>query len=206
VIAAFDLDGTLLKKNGSFVFFRFLCERGIFSKLDLFYCSCIYLRHLYGGLSLWQLHHLIFRRLFYGKSVEMLTPYLNEFLDERLEKLWYPPAIERLEEMRNKGCESMVLSNSPHFLVIPIAKKLGIEKVYASIYKSDLSGRLSGIGSMMDGSKKAAILASLSSQKIIAFSDSHLDLSFLQAADVAVAVNPKSSLRKIAHRQGWEIL
>lgn len=206
MIAAFDLDGTLLRKNCSFAFCRFLCERGVFSKLDLIYCSCIYVRHLYGGLSLWQLHHLIFKRLFYGKSIETLSPFLEEFLNERLEALWYSPAVSRLQQMRQSGFESMILSNSPHFLVEPIAQRIGIERVYASVYKSDALGRLSGIGSMMDGAKKAAIITSLSSQNIVAFSDSHLDLSFLQAAHVAVAVNPKYPLKKIAHRQGWEIL
>ncbi len=136
----------------------------------------------------------------------MLTPYLDEFLNERLEALWYPPALLRLQEMRAGGFESMILSNSPHFLVVPIAKRIGIEKVYASLYKSDALGRLSGIGPMMDGTKKAAVLNGLPSSKKIAFSDSHLDLSFLQAADIAVAVNPKSSLKKIANRHGWEII
>lgn len=108
--------------------------------------------------------------------------------------------------MKANGFEPMILSNSPQFLVEPIAKLAGIEKVYASHYKCDSQGKLCGIGPMMDGAKKAAVIQSLPSSQTVAFSDSHLDRQFLEAAHFAVAVNPKPTLKKIARQQGWEIL
>jgi len=58
----------------------------------------------------------------------------------------------------------------------------------------------------LDGTLKAEIIARFDSQKTIAFSDSYLDLPFLLRAHIAVAVNPKGKLKKIAKQQRWEIL
>lgn len=205
-IAAFDLDGTLVKKNSCLAFCFFLCEKGFLSYLDLAHVSQLYLRHCYLGLSLLDLHNLAFQRLFLGRSLDTLRPFVEMFLEQKLDGLWYHPALIRLRHLQKMGFESMILSNSPLFLVKPIAEKMGIDRVFATEYGSDALGKLSGVSSLMDGQKKADTLAQLSGRKIVAFSDSHLDLEFLRAAHVAVAVNPKYRLKKIALKQGWEVL
>ena len=206
MIAAFDLDGTLLKNNGSWAFCDFLCERGFLSKRAMLYYAFIYARHRVLGLSLWDLHSLAFERSFKGCTVDSLLPYIDEFLEQRLEELWYPPAVLRLKRMRDRGFECMILSNSPRFFVEHVARKLGVEKVFATEYQVDTEGKFAGLTLLMDGDQKKTEILGLGGQKTVAFSDSHLDLPFLEAAHIAVAVNPQRLLKKVAHKRGWEIL
>jgi HAD superfamily hydrolase (TIGR01490 family) len=206
LIAAFDLDGTLLNKNSSFAFCHFLYKKGFFSKFQLTYCVYAYTRHLYFGLSLWDLHTLIFQRLFFGKTLDSLAEFAEPFLKETFPNLMYMPAIKRLETFQKEGITCMILSNSPYFLVREIANKLNIEHVFATEYILNGKQQLMSLASLLDGKGKARILNNFSPKKIIAFSDSHLDLPFLQAAQVAVAVNPNRRLKKIALKKGWEIL
>lgn len=206
VIAAFDLDGTLLKHNGSWAFCDFLCEVGFLSKKDMLYYAINYARHRFLGLSLWELHCLAFERSFKGCSTESLRPYLEQFLEKHLEDLWYPPAVLRLKRMRERGFECMILSNSPRFFVEHVARKLEVERVFATEYHVDAEGKFSELALLMDGDRKREEILSMGGLKTIAFSDSHLDLPFLEAAHVAVAVKPQRRLKKVAHKRGWEIL
>lgn len=206
MIAAFDLDGTLLKKNGSFAFCDFLCEKGFVSRADMLYYAYTYTRHCYFGLSFWDLHSRVFKRSFKGTPVDVLLPYVHKFLDERLEGLLYHPALFRLKSLRQRGFECMILSNSPRFIVEPIAKRLGVDRVYATEYQVDSTGKFSELTLLVDGEYKKEIILSMDSDKTIAFSDSHHDLPFLKAAHTAVAVNPRRTLRKQAAMHGWEIL
>jgi HAD superfamily phosphoserine phosphatase-like hydrolase len=164
------------------------------------------MRHCAFGLSLRNLHSSVFQRLFYGKSVASLQAYLEPFINEKLPRLWYFPALLRLQSLQESGMECVIFSNSPSFLVAAIGRKIGIEKVFATEYQSNSEGKLASLSSLMDGSQKAQLLKQMDSKKTIAFSDSVLDLPFLEAASQAVAVNPKKSLRKIAKKGGWEII
>lgn len=165
-----------------------------------------YARHRYFGLPFWDLHSLIFERSFRGCPADSLTPYVNEFLATRLDNLWYIPAVLRLQRMRRRGFDCMILSNSPRFFVDHIAKQLGVDKVYATEYAIDAEGKFAQLTLLMDGECKKQQILSLTSKKTVAFSDSHHDIPFLEAAHIAVAVNPQPRLRKFAQSQGWEIL
>lgn len=206
MIAAFDLDGTLLKQNGSLAFCDFLCEKGFLSRRDMVYYAYTYARHRFFGLPFWDLHTLVFERSFRGCSVDSLRPYIDQFMAERLEALWYPPAVLRLERMRKRGFECMILSNSPRFFVEHVAGKLGVEKVFATEYQLDAEGKFSQLTLLMDGDRKKSEILALGGEKTVAFSDSHLDLPFLEAAHTAVAVKPQRLLKKVAYQRGWEIL
>ncbi|MFC2049207.1 HAD family hydrolase [Chlamydiota bacterium] len=206
MIAAFDLDGTLLKQNGSLAFCDFLCEKGFLSRRDMVYYAFTYARHLFLGLSFFDLHTLVFERSFQGCSVESLRPYIDEFLEERLDALWYPPAILRLKRMRERGFECMILSNSPRFFVEHVARKLEIERVFATEYLVDAAGKFERLTLLMDGECKKEAIIALGGNKTVAFSDSHHDLPFLEAAHIAVTVNPNRLLKKEAYKRGWEIL
>lgn len=204
MIGAFDLDGTLLRKNSSFAFCCYLYENRILSPIDITYCITRYLQHHLFNLSLWNLQKSVFDRLFFGKKVQDLSPYLESFIQEKLPSLWYPPGLQCLRNFQERGDEVMILSNSPRLIVQPIAKHLGVEKVLATEYQIDKEGKLCDIATLVDGNTKADELCFL--EKATAFSDSHLDLPFLKKAHEAIAVNPTRKLKKIAKAQGWEIL
>lgn len=202
-VAAFDLDGTLLCHNSSYSFCRFLSKHGILNRFDLVYCLLLYSVHYFFGFSPWKLHKQAYKRLFYGKPIATLTSFLEPFL-EQLQ--WYKPALERLKELqKDPSIEIFIFSNSPRFLVSPIASLIGVHQVVATDYRIDRRGCLCNIESFVDGHKKSQILRNLN-KKSLAFSDSHYDLPFLESASQAIVVNPTRTLLKIALKRNWEVI
>jgi HAD superfamily phosphoserine phosphatase-like hydrolase len=208
-VVGFDLDGTLLKGNSSLAFSIYLLKKQIFSFTDFIHIIFHYFRHKFFGLSLMKLHTALFKRLFLGKKASIFQEHIDSFVKGWLSKSSYPPAIACLREFQKNKDAVAVFSNSPYFLVHAIAKELGISLVYATSYLTDSQGRLSTI-EILEGAKKAFLLdqfaVSENSDYTIAFSDSILDLPFLQCASCAIAVKPGRGLRKIAKQLGWQII
>lgn len=137
--------------------------------------------------------------------MEEFLPYIDSFLDKYLDQLLYLPAIQRLRERLNVG-EVVLLSNSPHFLVQKISKRLGISNIRATEYRVDDKGLLCDIGLLMDGKAKAECLKNFPFSEKEAYTDSILDLPFLESATIKIAVRPDRKLAKLAHQNGWEKL
>lgn len=209
-LAGFDLDGTLIRKNSSFAFIRFLTKKGFFSKSDLLVCCAYYFSHHFWALPLVKLHEKVLESIFQGKTIADLQPFIQDFIEEELNDMWYHPALHRFHLLKQTGVHIMLLSNSPAFLVQPIAAALGIDKAFGTEYELDSKGSFSSIASLLDGRKKAEIFckeaAELEILETSAFSDSLLDLPFLESAHKAIAVKPQRALKKIAKQCRWEIL
>lgn len=205
-IAVFDLDGTLLKNNSSFAFCIYLYKKGIFSFSDFCTVLVTYLSHKYCGFSLLWLHAKVFCRLFKDKDFDFFNNQFFTFLDENLNNIVYHPAIKKLEEEKATGSEIWVFSSSPAFIVKEIARRLGIENVYATEYVLDSQKKFRGIVKLIDGMAKALKLNEIENHESIAYSDSILDLPLLEMAQSKVAVKPDRALKKIAKKSGWEII
>ncbi|MBX9923329.1 MAG: HAD-IB family hydrolase [Rhabdochlamydiaceae bacterium] len=208
--SVFDLDRTLISKNSSFEFCKYLYKNRIFSFFFVVQSFLYCIRHKYFGLTLEQLHHSVFRKLLRGMSLTTLSEYVYSFVEKEIESLLYQPAIERLRLAQHEGHFTMILSNSPGFLVGPIASKLQVDDWRASEYKVDKDQRLCQIALILHGETKAFWVRAMSrylgiqEQEITAYSDSYLDLPFLQSAGVPVVVNPDSKLKKISKEKSWE--
>lgn len=148
----------------------------------------------------------MFERLFKGRYQEELSPYLSTFLRERLSSFWYPPALFRLHALKNSGFKILLLSSSPIFLVREIAIQLGIDEVLATSYILDSDGKLLEIENLVDGKQKAHFMDRFHGMHTSAYTDSYLDLPFLEAVKAPVAVRPQYKLKKIAKVREWEIL
>lgn len=208
--SVFDLDRTLFSKNSSLEFCKYLYKNRIFSFFFLLQSFLYGIRHKYFGLTLEQLHQKVFRKLLCGMSITLLSECVESFVEREMENLLYHPAVERLRLAQHLGHVTMILSSSPGFLVGAIASKLQVDDWRASEYKVDKDKRLCQIAQILQGETKAfwvrAVGDDLGIQKeeITAYSDSYLDLPFLQSAGVPVVVNPDKKLRKISKEQNWE--
>ena len=208
--SVFDLDQTLLSKNSSFEFCKYLYKRGIFSFFFVVQSFIYSIRHKYFGLTLEQLHHSVFRKLLRGMPLKTLSDYVYSFVERELETLLYQPAMERLRLAQHEGHFTMILSNSPGFLVGPIASKLQVDDWRASEYRVDKDQKLCQIALILHGETKAFWVHRIShylgirQQEVTAYSDSYLDLPFLQSAGIPVVVNPDSKLKKISKEKNWE--
>ena len=207
----FDLDHTLLNVNISFVFGKYLYEKGYLPFSKMLYCSSLYLYHKYFGLSLNQLQHRIFSAFFRGRQLSKIKLHVEEFLDKDFPALIYLPAYTALKTALSEKHQVTILSSSPDFLVEPIASYFGV-KWRATKYLDDGEGILAEIKYVLDGQAKAEIVRNraeclnIEMRNIFAYSDSYLDLSFLQAAGCPIVVNPDKKLLKHARQNNWPIL
>lgn len=211
-VSIFDLDRTLLKVNSSFAFGRYLYKNRVFSFFDMLYMLGCYAAHKVNLLSIHSLHHKIFKRLFFKRSIHLFENAVIAFLNEMDDKFLNPPAIRCLELAKARGDRVILLSSSPHFLVGPIANKLQISEWVGSHYAIDNDSCFCHIASLVQGNEKALYIEALLKREnlpresIVAYSDSYHDLPFLKAAGQAVGVNPDRKLKKLCYKYGWKIL
>ncbi len=211
-LSIFDLDHTLLRINTSYYFGRHLYGRNILSTTDMLYMAACYWRHKLLGWPVERVHQHIFKRFFAGRSLKEIESEVASFLDGQLNSLIYLPAAQRLQEAQHKGHYTVLLSSSPQFLVRPIADHFGFDRWEASVYAADPHLQLTHISRLIDGPKKADYVVALSRKlniplsRMIAYTDSAIDLPLLQLVGKPIAVNPDRHLRTICQQKGWETL
>ncbi len=211
-LTAFDLDHTLIRGNVSFLFGAHLFRRKQIALLPMIACVGLYLAHKLFGLSMVTLHREALKRLFLGVSADQMRGEVSIFLDRSFDKFLYPPAVTALRTAQRAGSKVVLLSNSPDFLVEAVAKRLGSDAWRASEYRVDSQGRLCGLVHVLQGRDKARDLIAFARgwaiprNAITAYSDSFLDIPFLEAAGHAVAVNPDRHLRAYSRTKNWPII
>lgn len=211
-LIVFDLDRTIVSDNCSFGFCRYLVEKKILPYSSLFYSFFYFIKHHFFGMSLNDLHSKIFELLLRGRPLEKLASNVDPFLQEYLDERFYAPAIAKLRLAQHLGHYTLILSNSPSFLVEKIAQFLGVNEWRATQYAVDKEQNLCHIASIMQGEEKASCVKeiacklSIRKEKITAYSDSFLDLPLLLEAGTPVAVNPDRKLRRFSEDHDWSIL
>ena len=211
-LSIFDLDHTLLKKNSSVEFCKYLYKKKKLSFFSVFQSSLYYISHVYLLLSLEELHSKIFKKILQGMCLKDLEKEAAIFVRLYLEDLIYLPASEKLKAAQGQGHFTVILSSSPSFLVGVIAREFQVDEWGASEYLADESMCLCRISSVMQGEGKALYVQevakrlSILKKDITAYSDSHLDLPLFMASGTAISVNPNSQLRKLSRRFGWQII
>lgn len=211
-LTIFDLDHTLMNANSSFWFGVFLYRKGFFSFSSMVHCLLCYAQYGLSVLQMEQLHQRIFNRIFRGRSLQEVEKEVETFLEESFHALLYQPVIQRLREAQERADRVVILSSSPHFLVGPIARKLGVVDWEATRYGCDAEGRMDRVDSVLGGDRKADLLkrwldqSFVSTEQVTVYSDSIEDLSLLEVAGKAIVVRPGGRLKKIAEQYAWEIL
>lgn len=211
-LSIFDLDGTLLKTNLSFKFYLYLCKKGIFDKKSIFKQIIVFLRFKYFNMSLRSLHKLIFYKSLKDKSYDDLRMHIDIFLDKYLDRLFYLPAIKKLQEAIFNNHYIALFSSSPFFLVEPIANILKIKECRATVYDLNNENKFEKIGVIVDGRQKAEYAQALmeklkiKKERVFVYSDSVEDLKLFEIAGNKISVKPCKKLYKIAKKNNWEII
>ncbi len=211
-LAVFDLDHTIVSDNCSMGFCRYLVLKKILPSSSLLYSFFYYIKHNFFGMSLSELHDRVFERLLLGKPLELIEENVDPFLQDYLFSKMYPPVLAKLRLAQHLGHHTLILSNSPNFLVEKIAQFLGVNEWQATEYAVDTERRLCRIASIMQGEEKASCLQKVASRLsinkdlITAYSDSILDLPLLLAAGTPIAVNPDRKLRRYSEENDWLII
>lgn len=212
MLHAFDLDKTLLTVNISFEFCRHLYRKNILSFGDRIYCYLQYFFYIFKHQDLKILHQKIFKCCFYNQKLSLIENEVEKFLTANLDKFLCNAVIQRLQTCQKIEQQTMLLSNSPDFIVYPIARKLGFNYYFATQYRADEQGNLANVDYVCDGIAKRNIVTKISKElgislnNVIAYSDSHFDLPLLKCVGKAIAVRPSKKLFRIARKNQWEIL
>jgi len=211
-LSVFDLDRTLVKDNCSFAFCQHLVRKKILPPLTLIHSLFYYVRHSFFGMSLSQLHTKVFGRLLQGRPISVIEEQIDPFLQEYLFSHLYSPALAALRSAQKLGHHTLILSNSPSFLVKKIAGLLEVDQWRATEYAVDKESKLCHIATIMQGEEKASCVQEIASklsigkEGITAYSDSFLDLPLLLVAGTPIAVSPDRKLRRYSEKCKWQIL
>lgn len=211
-IHIFDLDHTLVKTNTSRLFGEYLYRKAYFPLHKLLLGLLYYFRHKIFGLSLKKLHKKSFPLFFLGRKFTHLERHVESFLDLYLEDILDQEVLKCLRSAQEKNDMTILMSNSPDFLVKPIAKRLKFSDFRSSQYTVDKTDHLCHISSILCGKDKAkeALLiaseASINFKDLTAYTDSYLDIALLKAVGTPVVVNPDHRLNKLAKDLKWKII
>lgn len=211
-LSVFDLDHTLLKGNSSFLFAYYLFKRRVLSVGKLLRLLVYYVRHKRFGYPQEKLHREALRGFLGGRSHRELKQLVDDFLNQTEGRLENQPAMQRLRQAQEAGHYTVILSNSPSFLVSAVARRLRVDEWHATEYATGSNEEFAGEVKSLEGIDKAFLSMGIASRlsiepsAVTAYSDSVLDLPLLEVAGTAVGVNPDAPLRKICKTKGWEVL
>jgi HAD superfamily hydrolase (TIGR01490 family) len=124
-----------------------------------------------------------------------------------------PESMRLIEQHRDAGRATYIVSASPLELVEPLAKALGMtagigtrSRIVDGIYTGDLDGPFCYAEGKVEAIAQIARWEHLDLDRCWAYSDSASDLPMLRAVGHAVAVNPDSKLERVAGEEGWPVV
>jgi HAD superfamily hydrolase (TIGR01490 family) len=157
-----------------------------------------------------------YQRFFHKPLVRMDGSALNSLLEDffkKVEKLWRPAMLERIEWHNGQGHTPLLVSASSSFLVEPVSKKLGFHHTICS--QSEMlngvpTGEITGIPAYQDGKVQNLLVWQLDNAASLedswAYGDSINDIPVMEKTEHPVAVTPDLALRKYAMLKGWRIM
>ncbi|MCT1459500.1 HAD-IB family hydrolase [Aestuariimicrobium sp. p3-SID1156] len=214
VLAAFDLDGTVMATN---VVETYLAARlPELSPLDRVLEVGGVLRRLPRYLGAERRDRSDFLRAVYRRFEGMRMEDLEQIVDTRLADFiadrTAPDAIARLEEHRAAGHTTVLLTGAARPFTRPLEKYFDI--IVAAELSVDEQGVCTGFlqGPPMVGESRSAWLRHYAQlhevdlRDCYAYADSHVDLPMLRAVGHPVAVSPDVGLLRAAKQRGWSIV
>jgi HAD superfamily hydrolase (TIGR01490 family) len=124
-----------------------------------------------------------------------------------------PESMRLIEQHRDAGRATYIVSASPVELVEPLAKALGMtagigtrSRIVDGIYTGDLDGPFCYAEGKVEAIAEIARWEHLDLDRCWAYSDSASDLPMLRAVGHAVAVNPDAKLERVAGEEGWPVV
>jgi len=211
--AFFDLDRTLISRSSSLALARPFRARGLIGRRQLAKAAVaqlVFARFGAGQSRVGQTADSAMS-LLHGLPVTLMREIAAEAWEPVLRPLVYREALDLAEQHAARGQRVYIASAALEEVVEEISNRLGFDGVIASraevsdgIYTGKLERRLYG-QAKADALRELASADGLDLASSSAYSDSHSDVPFLEAVGHPVAVNPDSSLRRLAASRGWPV-
>ncbi|MFN2587914.1 MAG: HAD family hydrolase [Actinomycetota bacterium] len=213
--AFFDLDKTLIPGSSLFLLARGAYERDMFRVRDLLRFGWGQITFRLAGerrrnVEMSQRSTLEFVT---GHRSSELVAWGKEIAEERILPRVYEDIVRVIDDHKEKGDLTFLVTAAPVELARTIADALGMTGAIGTVSEVDAGGYYTGrlAGPVMHGPAKAKAVAEMAAEHRIdlaecaAYSDSVNDLPLLDSVGFPHAVNPEHELRRIATVRGWPV-
>jgi putative phosphoserine phosphatase/1-acylglycerol-3-phosphate O-acyltransferase len=209
--AIFDFDGTIISGYSATAFLKDHIARGEISPADLVQLAQAATRFGLGSLGFSALM-TVHAQYLAGRSESEYIANSERLFRRAIAKLIYPEARQLIEAHRAAGHSIAIISSATPYQVMPAAKDLEIEDVYATdleVVDGQFTGGVIkptcfGVGKV-DAAERFAEKRDSSLENCFFYSDSTDDIELLEAASRPVVLNGSRELRVIARDKGWSI-
>lgn len=205
-----DLDGTLLSISSEKYFLKHLVKKGILAPAAFLRFLSFYVLH--PGKTIregkgWNRNYLT------GIPPEVIKREATDCSDILLKSSIRDWTLQSINELKNAGCETVLLSASLRYIASGIAEKIPVDYVQASvpeILNGKFSGQLNGLRPW--GMNKVVLMRRICEQKGVlpencaSAGDSWSDRFIMRESGRSVAVCPDRKLRKLALSKRWRIV
>ena len=207
----FDVDHTLTRHSTGRRFMEQGLRMGHFSLRLLLHMPVFYVRYRMGMITQRDLRKEV--AAIRGRTQAELTLIADAAVAYSMQHDLFEDAVETVTRFQALGIPTVIATSSLDILVRPLAERLGMDGVIATELEFEngvATGRASGIPCVGD-EKLRRVLEFIRLHNAVAadcgfYTDSVNDLPVLRALGKPVAVNPDPRLRRIALRNGWQVL
>ena len=213
--AFFDLDKTLIPGSSLFLLARGLYDRDLLRVRDLLKFAWGQARFRLGGEDPggMRMSRESTLQFVVGRSQAELIAWGREIAEERILPRVYENIVAVVDEHRERGNVTFLVTAAPAELASTIAEELEMTGAIGTVSEIDGAGHYTGrlVGGIMHGTEKAKAVAETAAEYGIhlsechAYSDSINDLPLLEAVGFPHAVNPERELLRIALARGWPV-
>ncbi len=212
-LAIFDLDNTLINGDSDHAWGQFLVDQGIVDPEEYRRSNdYFYQQYQHGGLNIHEYLEFALRPLS-QHSKNQLDQWHRQFMAEVIVPMLLDQADKLLQQHRDEGDILLIITATNEFITGPIANKLGIEHILATVPEfidGSYTGRVSGTPCFQEG-KVERLQQWMNDRKLnldgsYFYSDSHNDLPLLELVDNPVAVDPDAILTEEAKKRSWPII
>jgi HAD superfamily hydrolase (TIGR01490 family) len=212
--AFFDLDKTIIAKSSVMAFGGPFYREGLISKRTIVRGIYAQLVYMFVGADDEKMERMreAMLTLTRGWDQARIKEIVRETLEEVLSPIIYAEALDLIEEHRNAGRKTVIVSSSPIETVEPLGEYLNVDAVIATLSRLDENGRYTGDLEFYaygphkaDAIREMAVTEGIDLAKSFAYSDSITDLPMLELVGCPVVVNPDRDLLRVARDRHWEI-
>jgi HAD superfamily hydrolase (TIGR01490 family) len=212
--AFFDLDKTVLARSAGLAFARPFYRGGLLGRTDVVRSAYVQFVFSLAGADAKQTESMrrYLSSLVTGWDVETVKSIVEQTLESVIDPIVHAEAVDLMDEHREANRDIVIISASGTEVVEPIGSRLGADVTIGSRMEVR-DGLFTGeISLYAHGEAKAEAMQRLAAERgydlarCHAYSDSSTDLPMLEAVGHPHAVNPDSTLRRIALERGWPIL
>jgi HAD superfamily phosphoserine phosphatase-like hydrolase len=209
--AIFDVDGTLLPRDSMEMYFLVdIMRSGSLPFQNIFYyCLTAIVGTLQGDWVESFKNNKIYLRDVPARS---LQKYAYDFFRRSIAPALSSTGLEKIKAYQREGYKIMVMSGSPDFLTRHLDNICYPDCLVSTVLEvkdNRYTGKVLGLHPY--GERKREILLKLRDElkidldRSVVFANHHSDSCHMKLFGQAVAVNPTSRMKDIAHQHGWMI-